>query len=539
MQPREILEQQGGNRMYNYNMYEMPSADELIEYLRKSRQDDPNETVEEVIAKHKQEIDEWVEENIGEPVAEDNIYMERVSGETIKEREEIRKVLKRIESPKIKAVAVYDIPRLSRGDLEDAGRIINAFRYSNTLIIALKPMPKIYDARIESDRMLLEMKLKEGNAFLEYTKSILAGGRDRAVKNGSFIGMKAPLGYRKITVGKCKTLEPDENAWVVKRMYEMYAYEGQGRRNICNWLESIGIPPSKGKYWSPETVSYILSNPNYLGKIRWNHAKTVKMMKDGEIVKKRVRSTEEAIIVDGLHEPIISEKLFNDVQEVCGKKPKIRDGKRMRNPLAGLVYCSSCGYAMIVRQYTTKTERKHLSIICPNQHNCTNGSISLQYVIDDIVELLADKIEDFEIKLKNDDGQIAKDHAILIQRIKDNLAELELKEIAQWRDKYDGKIPEAIFEKLNSDLLEKKNELQNSLCIAENNMPEAVDYEEKIVRFSDALETLKDEDAPVELKNDLLKKCIERIDYTREKAKGVGATDKRDRPMKLEVTLRI
>jgi hypothetical protein len=322
-------------------------------------------------------------------------------------------------------------------------------------------------------------------------------------------------------------------------MYEMYAYEGQGRRNICNWLESIGLPPRKGKYWSPETVAYILSNPNYIGKIRWGHTKIIKSMQDGEIVKKRVDSVEEQIIVEGLHTAIISEKLFYDAQEVCGKKPKIRDGKKMRNPLSGLMYCSSCGYAMILRSYKTTTGRKHFSIICPNQHNCDNGSMRFEYVVEDIIELLQDKIADFEIKLKNDDGQIARDHAQMIQRMKDRLAELELKEIAQWRDKYDGKIPEAIFEQLNADLLEKKNELQDALCIAENNMPEAVDYEEKIVRFSKALETLKDEEAPVELKNDLLKKCIERIDYTREKAKGVGATDKRERPMKLEVTLRI
>lgn len=525
--------------MYNNIVYEIPPADELIEYLRKSRQDDPHESVEEVIAKHKQALDEWVDENIGEKVPKENVYMERVSGETIRERDEIQKVLKRIESPKIKMVAVYDIPRLSRGDLEDAGRIINAFRYSNTLILAVNPVPKIYDARIESDRMLLEMKLKEGNQYLEYTKGLLAGGRMRAVKSGAFLGTFAPLGYKKTTIGKCKTLEPDENAWIVKRIFEMYAYEGQGRRNICNWLESIGIPPSKGKYWNPETIAYILSNPNYIGKIRWGHTKVIKSLHDGEIVKKRVDCTEEQVIVDGLHPAIISEKLFNDAQEACGNKPKIRDGKKMRNPLSGLVYCSSCGYAMILRQYTTKTGRRHFSIICPNQHNCTNGSMALGYIIDDIIELLEDKIADFEIKLKNDDGQIAKDHAEMIQRMKDRLAELELKELAQWQDKYDKKIPEAIFEKLNADLLEKKNAIQDALCIAENNMPEAVDYEEKILRFSNALEALKDENAPVELKNDLLKKCIERIDYTRAKAKGAGATDKRVRPMTLEVTLRI
>ena len=302
--------------MYNNIVYEMPTADELLKYLRKSRQDDPHESVEEVIAKHNQSLDEWIDENIGERVASDNVYMERVSGETIRERDEIQKVLKRIESPKVKAVIVYDVPRLSRGDLEDAGRIINAFRYSNTLIITVNPVPKIYDARIESDRMLLEMKLKEGHQFLEYTRDLLRGGRMRAVKNGSFLGTFAPLGYKKVTVGKCKTLEPDENAWVVKRIFEMYAYEGQGRRSICNWLESIGIQPSKSKYWSPESIAYILSNPNYIGKIRWGHTKIVKQMQDGEIVKKRVDSVEEQILVEGLHTAIISEKLFYDAQEV-------------------------------------------------------------------------------------------------------------------------------------------------------------------------------------------------------------------------------
>ena len=521
------------------SVYEIPKAEELLKYLRKSRQDDPNETVEEVIAKHNQSLDEWVDENIEERIPSENVYMERVSGETIREREEIQKVLKRIESPKIKAVLVYDVPRLSRGDLQDVGRIINSFRYTNTLIITVNPIVKIYDARIESDRMLLEMKLKEGNQFLEYTRAILTGGRKRAVKNGSFLGTYAPLGYKKVTKGKCKTLEPDENAWIVKRMYEMYAYEGQGRRNICNWLESIGIPPSKGKYWNPETVSYILSNPNYIGKIRWGHTKVIKRMQDGEIVKKRVDSTEEQILVDGLHQAIISEKLFNDVQEACGKKPKIRDGKKMRNPLSGLVYCSSCGYAMVFRSYTTKADGKHHSLVCPNQHNCTNGSMKFDYIVDDIIELLANKIEDFEIKMQNDDGQIARDHAAMIERMKNRLAELEKKEMAQWRDKYDGKIPEAIFDELNAELLEKKSELQDALCIAENNMPEAVDYEEKIVRFSKALEALKDEEAPVELKNSLLKACIERIDYTRPKAKGPGGTDRSNRPMTLEVTLRI
>jgi hypothetical protein len=48
-------------------------------------------------------------------------------------------------------------------------------------------------------------------------------------------------------------------------------------------------------------------------------------------------------------------------------------------------------------------------------------------------------------------------------------------------------------------------------------MPEPVDYEEKVVKFRDALEALKDPDVDAVVKNNLLKACIERIDYKREK----------------------
>jgi hypothetical protein len=48
-------------------------------------------------------------------------------------------------------------------------------------------------------------------------------------------------------------------------------------------------------------------------------------------------------------------------------------------------------------------------------------------------------------------------------------------------------------------------------------MPEPVNYEEKIVLFSDALATLRNPDASAQEKNKLLKACIERIEYTRER----------------------
>ena len=67
-------------------------------YLRKSRQDDPNETVEEVLEKHEIQLQEWAERELGERIPEENIYREIVSGESIDAREEIKKVLARIEA---------------------------------------------------------------------------------------------------------------------------------------------------------------------------------------------------------------------------------------------------------------------------------------------------------------------------------------------------------------------------------------------------------------------------------------------------------
>ena len=104
-------------------------------YLRKSRQDDPNETVEEVLAKHENILQEYAMRELGGKIPEDHIYREVVSGESIDDREEIKKVLSRIEDSKISGVLVIEPSRLSRGDLIDCGRLINEFRYTRTLVV--------------------------------------------------------------------------------------------------------------------------------------------------------------------------------------------------------------------------------------------------------------------------------------------------------------------------------------------------------------------------------------------------------------------
>ena len=109
--------------------------EEIYDYLRKSRADDPTLTVEEVLARHEAILDEWAEKNLGAPIPEENKLREVVSGETIADRPQMQKLLKMIESPKVKAILTVEVQRLSRGDLEDCGRLIKLLRFTNTLVI--------------------------------------------------------------------------------------------------------------------------------------------------------------------------------------------------------------------------------------------------------------------------------------------------------------------------------------------------------------------------------------------------------------------
>ena len=114
-----------------YNVYNY----ETLKYNRKSRSDDPLLSVEEVIENHDRILEEYAREHLGGPIPEENSFKEVGSSETLDSRPEILRLLKAIESPAIKAVLVVEVQRLSRGDLEDAGRLIKIFRYTNTLII--------------------------------------------------------------------------------------------------------------------------------------------------------------------------------------------------------------------------------------------------------------------------------------------------------------------------------------------------------------------------------------------------------------------
>jgi len=510
-------------------MYYQPKIDfkpeEVIDYLRKSQSDDPLLTVEEVLSKHEAMLDEWAEKHLGSKVPEDNKYREVVSGETLKDRPEIQIVLRRIESPKIKAVKVVEPQRLTRGDLEDIGRLMKLLKHTNTLVITLN---RIYDLRDEYDWDAFERELKRGNDYLEYYKKIQARGRLQSVASGNYLGTYAPYGFKKITVldgkRKCPTLEEDtETADVVRMIFDMYVNKDMGCQRICNYLDDMKIKPPKGEFWSPAAMQDMIENIHYIGKVRWNFRKTVTIVEDGEIIKTRpTAKIGEYLIFEGRHEGIIPEELFNAAQAKKGRNHRAKAKTKVRNPLAGLVWCR-CGRAMSLRTYKNKdgSERNAPRLLCDGQTRCKSGSVLYEEMIDRVCSILEECISDFETRLENNEGDSVKLHASLIKNLEQKKKELEAKELSQWEAQSDPdpskRMPQHIFQKLNEKLLKEKEEVQQALCKAYESMPEPVDYEEKIITFKEALDALRDPDADPAQQNSLLKACIERIDYSRDK----------------------
>jgi hypothetical protein len=107
----------------------------------------------------------------------------------------------------------------------------------------------------------------------------------------------------------------------------------------------------------------------------------------------------------------------------------------------------------------------------------------------------------------------------LIENLKKKLKDLEAQELSQWEAQSHPdpkkRMPDHIFQRLNEKLLAEKEEVTQALCQAEKSIPKQIDYKDRILRFTDALNALEDPNIPAKITNQYLKDIIERIAYER------------------------
>jgi DNA invertase Pin-like site-specific DNA recombinase len=507
-----------------YKEYPKFLANEVLEYDRKSRFDDPYLSVEEVLEKHARMINEYAERHLGGPIPAENRYKEVGSGESLDDRPEILKLLKQIEDPKIRAIIVVDVQRLSRGDLEDAGRLIRLLRYTKTFVIT--PY-KIYDLNDDFDRDAFERELKRGNEYLEYFKKISLRGKLDSVREGNYIGSIPPYGFNRIVKenGKkvCHTLEErKDQADIVRLVFEWYCNENIGTTSIARRLEAMGVPnKAGGDKWHNYSIVSMLENVHYIGCVRWNWRKTVKIIKNQELKKLRPRAKiGEFLVFNGKHDPIISEELFNKAREIKKQRETAAPDTTLKNPLSGLMFCKKCGSRIGYNTFTNNgVEYAKPKVRCSNQVRCKTGSAEYADVLARVCDALRDCIADFEVRVEQEEDTSIELYKNLIKDLERKLKDLETKEKLQWEAKHhpdpDERMPAHIFKELNGKLLKEKEEVMNALCKAQDTIPNPIDYREQIVKFTDTIEKLEDPNLDATTKNRHLRDIVERIEYYR------------------------
>ena len=495
-------------------------------YLRKSRADREAELrgEGETLARHeKMLLDLAKRQHL--PIGE--IYREVVSGETIASRPMMQQLLSEVEQGIWDGVLVMEVERLARGDTIDQGIVAQAFKLSDTKIIT--PI-KTYDPNNEFDEEYFEFGLFMSRREYKTIKRRLNNGRQASVKEGKYVGNKPPYGYERMKIENDKgyTLKPLETeAQVVRMMFRWYAYGEHGISTIADQLNDMAIPSKTGKRWVYPTVRDILQNPVYIGKIRWGWRGQRKSVKNGSVSISRPRS-ENYTLADGIHQPIVEQQLFNQVQHKFAQhKPLPTSAKEMKNSLAGLMICAKCGKKMQRRPY--QKENIRTGLICAN-NKCKNVSAPFEDVEKKLIEALSVWVEQEKLKVEKGDSEIdnsllkvlqkqlidLQEETVELNKQNDNIHEFLEKGIydvdtfLQRSQKIASRLSdiEELQKKLQYDITEEKNKIEN----ATNVIPTT----EHLIEYYDRMS--------VQEKNSMLKEILSSVDYERDLSIRDGGT---------------
>lgn len=337
-----------------------------------------------------------------------DIYADRgISGKSMN-RPELQRMLNDAKNGKLDCVMVYKTNRLAR-NTSDLLTIVEELHRQNVEFFSLSERMEVKNS---TGKLMLQILASfsefERNTILE---NICTGQRQRALE-GYYQG-NLPLGYNNIPDNKKELMINQHEANIVKYIFESYA-KGHGYRKIANALNHKGYVTKKGNPFSISAVTYILSNPFYIGKIQfakykdWND-------------KRRKGLNDKPVIAEGKHTPIISQSLWDKVQarkRQVSEKPQVH-GKGT-NILTGIISCPQCSAPMAasnttntlkdgtkkrIRYYSCSNFRNKGSKVC--SANSVRADVIEKYVMDQILEIVkSDKVLKQVVERVNQENQV-------------------------------------------------------------------------------------------------------------------------------------
>ena len=278
-----------------------------------------------------------------------------VSGTTF-QRPEVQRLLDDAKTGVINTIIVKDLSRFGRNYIEVGQYVDYVFPAFGIRFIAIQDNVDTENRDSGAMEMMPIMNVFNEWHAANTSKKIRAVRRSNA-KEGIYTAKKASYGYKMGTDKKRAPVIDEETAPIVKRIFEMYA-SGMSPRKISEILNLEGIPspatyaytqsgqkpkPNVVGLWTAVTIREMLNKIIYIGhmpQLRWtslsykNH--------------KRFRKDEsEWTVVYNSHEPIISQELWDKVQE---RKKSVAQGRKTKvgytHPLSGFLFCADCGNKM-------------------------------------------------------------------------------------------------------------------------------------------------------------------------------------------------
>lgn len=336
----------------------------------------------------------------------------------------------------------------------------------------------------------------------EYYSIRLSGevkrGMTEKVERGGAVSIPA-FGYN--IENKKYIINPD-TAPFVRKIFTDYL-NGVPMIKIARNLNDLKVKTTRGNVWENRTIEYILQNPVYIGKIRWNpKRRTSRNYDDPDIM-----------VVDGQHEPIISVELFDQVQELLAenKKKYIKHSHSVIKEdymLHGLVKCSNCGASLSMAVRNT-------SLQCVNYiHGKCNvsHSISINKINEMVILALEYTFETgiFNLTVRNKNKLQAVGPDIDVNAL---IAKEEIK-LKRIREAYeDGVYTLEEYKESKQLITEHIQSLKERITEPQINEKEL--RRQLIEKYKNVPQQLKSDTLSEAEKNDLLKGFIDKIVFNR------------------------
>ncbi|OIU71491.1 recombinase [Rossellomorea aquimaris] len=386
-------------------------------YSRKSRPDETEDTIKRQLAFL---VDKCVENNW-----EFEVFQEVGSSQDIN-RPELNKMLEKVQSFHYDAIVITDQDRLSRttAGFSQIKEILTNYG------VQVVTSSKIYDYTTQEDDLMSDMQsIVAKQEYLNIKKRLVRGKRQSA-KEGNWVGGKTPVGYE--YDHKTKKLKPDENAPIIKRIYDLYL-SGVTSTDIARQFELEGILTPTGSKWNKARISVILANPVYKGTVIYGKTKISKTSRKPSGAPRQLKTDEnEQIIIENAHEPIVSVEDWEAVKDIregrLSKPPSARIGKVI---FTGLIKCSLCGRTHSFQRRrgkelrVTSCQTRHYADDGETYTTCKNKGVRLDLFetvffakFSQYVNKLEQYLEDVKSNMKAEESNPADEKAVLTATIK-------------------------------------------------------------------------------------------------------------------------